>query len=685
MTDSYRPIAAPDYASGLRSQYGRDTQNLQRLHSAISRNSQRRIQVAGQGMEFLGALANFSVTAASKYQQVKEKKDAERKGQLFTELQLAGATAQDIKTYSDETYKIKEEGVEQKKIESKLNPVIREILSRYQKPSDIVNLSEYSISQARLNLPGEWARHQSDFGYDPSLPVEKRQEAFQTFLTKGNEKHKSLIERYGIQDASSEALIDGQFFKETDSFFAALNNKAAQKNSQVREGLVQEQRNLTLKNNIKAGNGGNHFVDELKLLGKQYSDGDFKVGLQTAKPIMKKRLLEALASEDISVDEFNNLLDDQVKRGDEVGELQNLYFNEKDRNDFSNAIAARRVKDAEAIEKQNKSTKILTEETSISNADTLITEGKIDEAKTELNNALIILEGDGIKSTRLEKKIASFNFTTENLADQNKELQTKLLNGQLTPQDLEDAYYPNQVEFKDAVAKHELIKNTTEYKNNLKSIKALMKADLVVSGNDSFFKGLGASIHAELEQRYRRNVFINGATPGEAATEVDQHYKLNGGGADGANKGLRYSWNTTDENHTVYQQQLGVKVSNLSLTNKLADIDNKLRSGKKLDEITFFTKGEVQNIIDDYNENGKLNDFARGTLNSQKNKIAIINATAKKYGIKDEIEEPEVQKEFIDNLTPKDRTLVDYKGLENLDSEILLRMLQPRILRPFIK
>ena len=138
-------------------------------------------------------------------------------------------------------------------------------------------------------------------------------------------------------------------------------------------------------------------------------------------------------------------------------------------------------------------------------------------------------------------------------------------------------------------------------------------------------------------------------------------------------------------NHTVYQQQLGVKVKTLSLQNKKADIRNQFQSGKPINKITFFTKGEVENIIDDYNNNGKLNDLARAALEGVKDQIAIINATAKKYGIDDEIEEPEAQKEFIDNLTPKDRTLVNYKGLENLDSEILLRMLQPRILRPFIK
>ena len=89
----------------------------------------------------------------------------------------------------------------------------------------------------------------------------------------------------------------------------------------------------------------------------------------------------------------------------------------------------------------------------------------------------------------------------------------------------------------------------------------------------------------------------------------------------------------------------------------------------------------IAKAVDESNEISGL----MGSLHGIENKIEIINATAKSYGIEDEIEEPEAQKEFIDNLTPKDRTLDNYKGLENLDSEIILRMLQPRILRPFIK
>ena len=82
MTNSYRPIPAPDYVSGLTSQYRRDSQNLANLQAAMRRNDNRRVQVAGQGMEFLGALANFSATAASKYQQVKEKRDIKRTAEL---------------------------------------------------------------------------------------------------------------------------------------------------------------------------------------------------------------------------------------------------------------------------------------------------------------------------------------------------------------------------------------------------------------------------------------------------------------------------------------------------------------------------------------------------------------------------------------------------------------------------
>ena len=178
---------------------------------------------------------------------------------------------------------------------------------------------------------------------------------------------------------------------------------------------------------------------------------------------------------------------------------------------------------------------------------------------------------------------------------------------------------------------------------------------------------------------------MNEASPAEAAAEVEQHYNINGGGIDGVNKGLKYSFNTNDKTHTAYGNQLGVGVRNLSIINKRNNIQNQLQSGKKIDQIQFFSKGEVEDIIENYQTTGKLNDFARGSLHGIENKIEIINATAKSYGIEDEIEEPEAQKEFIDNLTPKDRTLVNYKGLENLDSEIILRMLQPRILRPFIK
>ena len=684
MTNSYRPIPAPDYASGLSAQYRRDSQNLANLQAAMRRNDQRRIQVAGQGMELIGALANFSTTAMAKYKEIKQNKETERQGEYLKQIKQAGITAQDIKLFRDNAYKLKEEGIEESKLEKRLDPIKREVLSSITKPADIVFLSEYAASEAKLNLAGDWEANKSKVGWDNALPLHIRQEKINEYLY-GEGDVKGFYDRYGLLDASGELLVDSKLFDESDEFFSALNNKAAKENSAARDAVLQEQRNLTLRNQIKTGSGGKHFVDELKLLAKEYSDGDFKAGLQIAKPIMKKRLLAALANEDISVDDLNNLLDDDVERGDTVGELQNLYFNEKDRDDFSKAIQAKRIEQSEAIEKKNKAARILTEETSMTTADDFITEGKIDEAKTELNNAYTALYSKGIKSTKLEQKIASLDFTTKNLNDERKELQAKLLDGQLTTEELNKAYYPNKVEFQDEVEKLERIKNTTEYKNNLKSIKALMQADLVVSGNDSFFKGLGASIHAELEKRYRRNIFINGASPGEAASEVDQHYKLNGGGADGADKGLRYSWNTKDMNHTVYQQQLGVKVKTLSLQNKKADIRNQFQSGKPINKITFFTKGEVENIIDDYNNNGKLNDLARAALEGVKDQIAIINATAKKYGIDDEIEEPEAQKEFIDNLTPKDRTLVNYKGLENLDSEILLRMLQPRILRPFIK
>ena len=673
MTNSYRPIPAPDYASGLTSQYRRDSQNLANLQNAMRRNDQRRVQVAGQGMELIGALANFSTTAMAKYQEIKQNKETERQGEYLKQLKQAGITAPDIKLFRDNAYKLKEEGIEESKLEKRLDPIKREVLSSITKPADIVFLSEYAASEAKLNLAGDWEANKSKIGWDNALPSHIRQGKINEYLY-GQGDVKGFYDRYGLLDASGELLVDSKLFDESDEFFATLNNKAAKENSAARDAVLQEQRNLTLKNQIQTGSGGKHFVDELKLLGKEYSDGDFKAGLQIAKPIMKKRLLAALANEDISVDDLNNLLDDEVGRGDTVGELQDLYFNEKDRDDFSKAIQAKRIEQSEAIDKKNKAERILTEETSMSKADSFITEGKIDEAKTELNNAYTALYKEGIKSTKLEQKIASLDFTTENLNAERKELQAKLLDGQLTTEELNKAYYPNKVEFQDEVEKLERIKNTIEYKNNQKSLKALMQSELVVSGNDSFFRGYGASIHADLERRYRKNILINGATPAEAAAEVEQHYKINGGGIDGVNDGLKYSFNTNDKTHTAYGKQLGVGVRNLSIANNRSNIQNQLQSGKKIDQIKFFSKGEVEDIIENYQTTGKLNDFARGSLHNIKNKIEIINATAKSYGIDDEIEEPEGQEEFLNKLNPKDRTLINYMGIENLDVEILNRI-----------
>ena len=316
MTNSYRPIPAPDYASGLSAQYRRDSQNLANLQSAMRRNDQRRIQVAGQGMELIGALANFSTTAMAKYQEIKQNKETERQGEYLKQLKQAGITAPDIKLFRDNAYKLKEEGIEESKLEKRLDPIKREVLSSITKPADIVFLSEYAASEAKLNLAGDWEANKSKIGWDNALPSHLRQGKINEYLYgKGG-----FYDRYGLLDASGELLVDSKLFDESDEFFATLNNKAAKENSAARDAVLQEQRNLTLRNQIQTGSGGKHFVDELKLLGKEYSDGDFKAGLQIAKPIMKKRLLAALANNDISVDDLNNLLDDEVGRGDTVGE-----------------------------------------------------------------------------------------------------------------------------------------------------------------------------------------------------------------------------------------------------------------------------------------------------------------------------------------------------------------------------
>jgi hypothetical protein len=646
----------------------------------MRRNDQRRIQVAGQGMELMGALANFSVTAASKYQQIKEKKDIKRTAELSKMFDAGNYTAAEKTLIINAHKEQRLDDTQYKQLVSRLAPAVQEQLRRELTGGDILKLEGLRNVQALQEYPSFMEAGLKEAGYDPLAPSETRRAIY------ADVQDKWRVES-GTFKISPEEDVRLKFNETLRDHAQSLENNAASTFNKKQDELEIELANKSLDAsiNLNTGVAGNELSIQLTELALKKGNGDLKVGMPLAKTEIYSRLVKGIQDGTFTAEEIENLKDDIVTKGTEEGTFEELYMNADQVKTLDDAIDARKIELSNAIEERNKADRITTEETSMATADSFITEGKIDEAKTELNNAYTALYKKGIKSTKLEQKIASLDFTTENLNAERKQLQAKLLDGQLTTEELNKAYYPNKVEFQDEVEKLERIKNTVEYKNNQKSIKALMQSELVVSGNDSFFRGYGASIHADLLRRYRKNILMNGATPAVAKAEVEEHYKINGGGIEGTGDGLLYSYNTDTDSHSTYGKQLGVNVKILSLQNKKADIRNQFQSGKPINNITFFTKGEVENIIDDYNKNGKLNDLARAALEGVKDQIAIINATAKSYGIEDEIEEPEAQKEFIDNLTPKDRTLVNYKGLENLDSEIILRMLQPRILRPFIK
>ena len=669
MTNSYRPIPAPDYASGLRSQYGRDSQNLANLQNAMRRNDQRRVQVAGQGMELMGALANFSATAASKYQQVKEKRDIKRTAELSKMFDAGNYTAAE-KTSIINAHKEQRLDVTQyKQLVSRLAPDVQEQLRRELTGGDILKLEGLRNVQALQEYPSFMEAGLKESGYDPLAPSETRRAIY------ADVQDKWRVES-GTFKISPEEDVRLKFNETLRTHAQSLENNAASTFNKKQDELEIELANKSLDAsiNLNTGVAGNELSLQLTELALKKGNGNLKVGMPLAKTEIYSRLVKGIQDGTFTAEEIENLKDDIVTKGDKGGTFEELYMNADQVKTLDDAIDARKIELSKAIEERNKADRITTEETSMTTADSFITEGKIDEAKTELNNAYTALYKKGIKSTKLEQKIASLDFTTENLNAEREQLLEKLLDSQLTTEELNKAYYPNKVEFQDEVEKLERIKNTVEYKNNQKSLKALMQSELLVSGNDSFFRGYGASIHADLERRYRKNILINGATPAEAAAEVEQHYKINGGGIDGVNKGLKYSFNTNDDTHTAYGNQLGVGVRNLSIINKRNNIQNQLQSGKKIDQIKFFSKGEVEDIIENYQTTGKLNDFAKGSLHGIENKIEIINATAKSYGIDDEIEEPEGQEEFLNNLNPKDRTLINYMGIENLDVEILNRI-----------
>ena len=679
MTNSYRPIPAPDYVSGLTSQYRRDSQNLANLQAAMRRNDNRRVQVAGQGMEFLGALANFSATAASKYQQVKEKREA-KKSEVASQI-LSQFKDEDRKYLID---KIESLEFKDNRLQELINTLPidqQETPLSWTKPADITRARKLHVSRAINNLPTFVESGLLKEDYDINAPIDIREEKLNTVFTNARDV-------LGLNGLTPEINATYKVENTIADYKDQLRNKAYLTNVKAnKEQLIKDDREIII-NSIREQNGtaGTLIVGRLKILADKKGNGDRAVGMPLAKnQFYKEYIVDGLASGALTPEMSRDIRDDIVERDGEVDTFEKLYMNAEQVKMVDQAEQDYENRRSEKIKQERNTTKLTTESDAITKADDLIISGDIDGAKDELIKAQFALSNDGLESTVLNEKLESFKFTPESLLAERKELQERLLDGQLSSEELNQAYYPNKVEFQDEVEKLERIKNTVEYKNNKKSLKALMQSELVVSGNDSFFRGYGASIHADLERRYRKNILMNEASPAEAAAEVEQHYKINGGGIDGVNKGLKYSFNTNDKTHTAYGNQLGVGVRNLSIINKRNNIQNQLQSGKKIDQIQFFSKGEVEDIIENYQTTGKLNDFARGSLHGIENKIEIINATAKSYGIEDEIEEPEAQKEFIDNLTPKDRTLVNYKGLENLDSEIILRMLQPRILRPFIK
>ena len=668
MTDSYRPIPAPDYASGLRSQYGRDSQNLANLQNAMRRNDQRRVQVAGQGMELMGALANFSATAASKYQQVKEKREA-KKSEVASQI-LSQFKDEDRKYLID---KIESLEFKDNRLQELINTLPidqQETPLSWTKPADITRARKLHVSRAINNLPTFVESGLLKEDYDINAPIDIREEKLNTVFTNARDV-------LGLNGLTPEINATYKVENTIADYKDQLRNKAYLTNVKAnKEQLIKDDREIII-NSIREQNGtaGTLIVGRLKILADKKGNGDRTVGMPLAKnQFYKEYLVDGLASGALTPEMSRDIRDDIVERDGEVDTFEKLYMNAEQVKMVDKAEQDYENRRSEKIKQERNTKKLTTEFDAITKADDLIISGDIDGAKDELIKAQFALSNDGLESTVLNEKLESFKFTPESLLAEKEALQAKLLDGQLSSEELNKAYYPNKVEFQDEVEKLERIKNTVEYKNNQKSLKALMQSELVVSGNDSFFRGYGASIHADLERRYRKNILMNGATPAEAAAEVEQHYKINGGGIDGVNKGLKYSFNTNDDTHTAYGNQLGVGVRNLSIINKRNNIQNQLQSGKKIDQIKFFSKGEVEDIIENYQTTGKLNDFAKGSLHGIENKIEIINATAKSYGIEDEIEEPEGQEEFLNNLNPKDRTLINYMGIENLDVEILNRI-----------
>ena len=105
MANSYNPPSGPNYSDRLKEVNARQLAQLDRYQNALRQNDQRRVQQAGQGMDLLSNLVDFSVSLKGVLDKKKEEEEQRKETENKTTLHgmyADGYTDEEIKAAEPE-------------------------------------------------------------------------------------------------------------------------------------------------------------------------------------------------------------------------------------------------------------------------------------------------------------------------------------------------------------------------------------------------------------------------------------------------------------------------------------------------------------------------------------------------------------------------------------------------------
>ena len=608
----YQRLPVPDYVSGMKSQYARDSNNLARLHQAQQVNAQRRVQNI---QEFTSAMSGI-LSLAGTVNQIQKQREQEKfeanaaatfqvRAENFERV-ISGINAKERGFYKD---KIKYDKYIDSFSDDQLNKAEKLAL----KEAHIWKEKELAVLFAQRVIPNLEANlhtNQNAYNLDKkNLPGVNDQII--------NSIAYNILAKAGFSPEIAAKFINKPLRKTRDALVKKYTTENWKENQNAQLEVNQQRIKESIKNNPELI--GETVEQTVNTYSTTYFPNDIKTGRVIGKSNFVNDLSSMLKNNDITEEQFDDVLASTIEiDGKKKTISEYLSQDQRDRLNedkviFANARAQATIDLNKAKFKADEQ-KFITE---------ILPSMPIEEREEAIlkQQAFYRLNYNNEESTRLDKYLTGIKTGSEEYRKGTLYLKDLAEKDELTVEIVESfGNLELEKEWLQEAQRQDNLRETPEYKNALKSIKN------VFIGNTKFMNATGGlspganQIVEELEGIFKDTLkdldqkFPNQNNAGRAATEVEKYFLAQGGGRVDGSEG-RYVWDPISKSFKNFINASTPQISesyNLlkhNLFNITRNVEEKIKAGGSLREAletpgVFLWPAELEQIEKTYDATG---------------------------------------------------------------------------------